>query len=412
MAKGKGNSRKRKAPEPAADGGEAADEEEEKDEDDEGPPSSQEVPGGGSSTGPMKTRIVPLHLCAMAKQQKTTPDVMLARWLFKHPSKSIKDLGFSYLRDVELIELNSHFAPSVHFDKKQIGQSIGRMYGHIRRLVDKMESDAAADGAGSDQASSSAAANGKGSRSARAAEQAEAARVAEEAAATERAERHELLREQWQAFLGTVQIGHMVMLSIFLDLPKLHSNYNPKHQTNGSLRENMRTAPGDDLEAIAGTGLFEATKRAQWDEQVKKQIDEAKARQDERDERAKIFRERTEAVTADVEKVYDALRVAMGKFPGWKAVLEKILLPPYNWANEDKNKGLPVGEVEVKWYLPKLLTGFLDMTPSGGDKMDWSEVRGTPSSHFQRPLYAHTHNCSRFATTQFSRRCNRNATHP
>mmetsp|Transcript_30363 Transcript_30363/g.78741 ORF Transcript_30363/g.78741 Transcript_30363/m.78741 type:complete len:180 (-) Transcript_30363:82-621(-) len=179
----------------------------------------------------------------MAKHQKTTTDMLLARWLVKHPLKCAKDLGFTFLRESELKELNASFEVSILFDSKQIGISIGRMYGRIMRLVGDIHMPEAADGAGNGQDSSTAAEDGARDRSVRSVRQAEAARAAEQAAATEHAERRNALSVQWQAFMDTVAIGHMAMLATFLDLPMLSGRYNPRYLNNGTLRESMRSAP-------------------------------------------------------------------------------------------------------------------------------------------------------------------------
>ena len=114
--------------------------EEEEEEEEEPPPCSQEVQASGSVDIRTKKRyrIDVNALIERAAAEATITDRILAKYLFKHESKGVKDLGFSYLTIEELSALNSSFGEPVAFNEHAIGQSINRMHGRVMKLVGEL----------------------------------------------------------------------------------------------------------------------------------------------------------------------------------------------------------------------------------------------------------------------------------
>ena len=370
MARTKDTKRKLEAAAAAAEH-EDGEEEEEEEEEEEGPPCSQEVEAGGSTESPKKKRwrIDVRAVIAAAGAKDTTPDVYLARYLKTYTNKNAKDLGFMHLPAEDLEMLNGAFAEAVAWEPAAIGRNIGKMHGRIMRLVDEMMQQ-------EEEAAPAAAPAPSGSRNARS--EARAASAAAAAAAAQEEERARLgeLYRQWLDFLQTVNTANFGMLATFMELPQLDPKFNPNWNNNGKLRIQMEAMKGPRaLGIIKGVGMLEPGRQAEFRELVEKEKQELAARAEERAGRRKILDDREAELRRDVAKVHEALRLTMWRWPTAKDVTPLLLQEPYTWSTDEKNLGVPLGVVEVGWYTAKL-GGYMDISPSGGDKMDWAKVPG------------------------------------
>ena len=134
------SSRKRPLTAAAAAADDEEEGEEEDEEEEEPPPCSQEVEASvcADIRSKKRYRINVDALIERAAAKATTTDRVLAKYLFKHASKGVKDLGFSFLSIEELSALNSSFGEPVAFNEHAIGQSINRMHGRVMKLVGEL----------------------------------------------------------------------------------------------------------------------------------------------------------------------------------------------------------------------------------------------------------------------------------
>ena len=200
------------------------------------------------------------------------------------------------------------------------------------------------------------------------------------------------------------------MLSTFLELNKKHSDYNPQFRNDGTLRYNMEDMHTTaQLRWLEGSGIFTSEKQAAFGDLLASERAAAEARHAERLERRRIFDERATELKADVLKVAELMRTANGNYPNPKDVLPVVLAAPYNWGSDEKDNMLPVGEEEVSWYAPPKI-GYLDISPSGGDLMEWSNVPGVQAELTRASVHWRSDICLRVSVAQCSSRCSKRAT--